>query len=90
MFFPSRSTVLDSARIRSADVPSDQLRGFKVAKTSREHALREGSETALQLSVSMRSFMKRQQDLARPLADENRGNDPDVALILISCFFKNS
>ena len=47
-----------------------------MAKGSREHALRDGSETALQLSVSMRSFVKRKQDLARPLADENRGNDP--------------
>jgi len=64
--------ILDSNGLRARHAPGDKPCGFEIAKTSGKHALRDASEVAAQLPVSMRPFSKRKQNLGCPPADKDR------------------
>ena len=64
--------ILDSNGLRARHSPDDEPCGFEIAKASGKHTLRDASEVAAQLPVSMRSIFKRKQNLGCPPADKDR------------------
>src|SRR5690242_260231 len=63
--------ILDGDDVRSHDPPSDQSRGFEIAKSSGKHPLRNASQVAAQPPVSIRPPLQRKQNLGRPPPDED-------------------
>lgn len=64
--------IFDSHGLRPRHAPGDESREFEMAKSSRQHPLGDASEAAAQLTVPIRSVSKREENLRRPPADENR------------------
>src|SRR5689334_15542220 len=64
--------ILDSNRLRLRSVPHDQPCRFEITKSSGKHPLRDTSEMAPQLSVSIRLRLQENKILGCPSSDEER------------------
>ena len=64
--------ILDSNGLRACYAPGDEPCCFEIAKSFGQHPLRDASEMAAQLSVSMRPPFKTKQNLGRPAANKDR------------------
>src|SRR5579863_51642 len=64
--------ILDRDGLRFRHALCNQSCGFKIAKSSGEHALRNASEVTAQLPVTIGPLLQREQNPGRPPADEDR------------------